>query len=310
MMPSAAGFASLRRVREERIGRTAARQHGLVTRRQLEQAGFTSAAIRFGVQAGRLRRVHRGVYLAVPFPLPHTGEMAAVLACGPGAVLSHVSAAALWGLHPGVPGPVDVTVVGNRGQRPGIRAHRVDGLAQEDRAVIENIPITAPARTLADVAGVLPTCELEQAVARAEREGLVERDALLGLTARRARYPGIPALRAVLGTPGGPALTRSAAEARLLALIREAGLPAPECNVSVGRYEVDFLWREAGIAVEVDGFRYHASRPRFEGDRRKDGDLLASGLTVLRLSWRQVAHEPIATAVRLGQVLARSGAHR
>jgi very-short-patch-repair endonuclease len=296
-------------MREERVAAVAARQHGVITHGQLREAGFSSGATGRRLRTGRLRLLHRGIYLASPFPLPHTAEMAAVLACGPGAVLSHVSAAALWGLHAGVSPPVDVTVVGNRGRRPGIRVHRVDGLAPEDRSVREGIPVTGPGRTLIDVAGVLPTRELEQAVARAEREALVERETLLALVARRAGHRGTAALRALLGAPGGPAFTRSAAEARLLALIREAELPAPECNVSVGRYEVDFLWRAAGIAVEVDGFRYHASRPRFEGDRHRDADLVAAGLTVVRLSWRQVTEEAVATAVRLGQALARASHH-
>ena len=114
----------------------------------------------------------------------------------------------------------------------------------------------------------------------------------------------------MLASPGGPALTRSEAEQKLLTLIRDARLPAPECNVSMGRYEVDFLWRSAGIAVEVDGFGYHSSRPRFEGDRRKDAELLAAGITVLRLTWRQITQEPLATAVQLGQALARAGGRR
>ena len=310
MTPTFAGFASVSRVREERIAEAAARQHGVVTHRQLREAGFTSAAIGRRLRAGRLRVLHRGVYLAVPFPLPHTAEMAAVLACGPGAVLSHVSAAALWGLHAASIGPVDVTVVGNRGDRPGIRAHRVDRLAQGDRTVREGVPITTPGRTLVDLAGVLATRELEQAVAHAERAGLVERETLRTSMARRGGHRGTRALRALLGAPGGPALTRSAAEAKLLALVREAGLPAPECNVSVGRYEIDFLWRAAGLAVEVDGFRYHGSRLHFESDRRKDADLVAAGLTVVRLSWRQVTQEAMATAVRLGQALAHSGQYR
>ncbi len=309
MSPGPRGPSAMR-MREQRVAAAAAQQHGVVTHKQLREAGFSRAAIGRALQAGRWHLLQRGVYLALPFPLPRTGEMAALLACGPGAVLSHLSAAALWGLHAPVSGPVHVTEVGNRGSRPGIRAHRVAGLASEDRTVREGVPTTGPARTLLDLAGMLHPGELEQAVARAEREGLVERESLLALVARRAGLRGTAALRALLEAPGGPALTRSAAEAKLLALVREAALPAPECNVSVGRYEVDFLWRSAGIAVEVDGFRYHGRRARFEGDRRKDADLAAAGLTVVRLSWQQLTQEPTATAVRLGQALARAGHFR
>jgi very-short-patch-repair endonuclease len=143
-------------------------------------------------------------------------------------------------------------------------------------------------------------------VARAEREGLATREALNILVARHPRRPGTPALRAVLESEGGPTLTRSEAEAKFHTLTRCAGLPPPEINVGVGPYELDFLWRAEGIAVEVDGFRHHSSRPRFEGDRRKDAWLLANGITVIRLSWRQIVHEPLATAVLIGQALARA----
>jgi very-short-patch-repair endonuclease len=297
---------------DERIAAAAARQHGVVSCRQLLDVGLTPAAVGRRLRSGRMRALHRGVYLAIPFPLPRTREMAAVLAGAPGAVLSHVSAAALWGLRAcsEASSPVDVTATGNRGRRPGIRLHRADRLADEDRAMQDGIPVTTPARTIVDLAAVLGTRELEGVVARAEREGLVGPEELWARLARSRGRPGRRALGAVLARPGGPALTRSEAEEKLLTLIRDARLQAPECNVGMGRYEVDFLWRSAGIAVEVDGFSYHSSRPRFEGDRRKDVELLAAGITVLRLTWRQITQEPLATAVQLGQALARAGNRR
>jgi len=301
---------------EDRIAAAAERQHGVVTHRQLMEAGLSRSAMGRRLLSGRLRLLHRGVYLAVPFPLPHTREMAAVLASDPDAVVSHHSAAALWGLgagsgsSPRATAPVEITVEGNRGRRPGIRVHRVARLGDEERTVSQGIPITTPGRTLLDLATVTGARELEAAVARAEREGLVDPDALAALLARQRGHAGTRVLKAVAEAPGGPALTRSAAEAKFLALIREAGLPAPECNVVLGPYEIDFLWRAAGIAAEVDGFRYHASRPRFEGDRRKDAWLLAAGITVVRLSWRQITREAMATAVQLGQALARAGSNR
>jgi very-short-patch-repair endonuclease len=113
----------------------------------------------------------------------------------------------------------------------------------------------------------------------------------------------MPALRAILERSGGPALTRSRAEEAAVALIRKAGLPAPHTNVAVGPYELDIFWPRERVAVEVDGFRHHSSRPRFENDRRKDAWLRARGITVLRLSWRQLTEEAVATAVQLGQAL-------
>lgn len=296
---------------EDRVAAAAARQHGVVARAQLVEAGLSPSAVARRLRAGRLRPLHRGVYLVGPLSPARAPEMAAVLASGPGAVVSHLSAASLWGVYPGRAGaPVDISVAANRGRRPGIRVHRVVGLNAEERTVLDGIPITTPGRTLVDLAAAVGSRELEGAVARAEREGLVAPDALPALVARYRGRPGTPALRAVLEAGGGPALTRSEAEARFLGLVREAGLPAPEANVRVGRYEIDFLWRAEGIAVEVDGFRHHASRPRFEGDRRKDALLLSGGIKVVRLSWRQITREAMATAVQIGQALARADGDR
>lgn len=299
---------------EDRIAAAAARQHGVVTRRQLVNAGLSSDTIDHRVAVGKLRVVHRGVYLTLPFPLSHTREMAAVLASGPGAALSHLSVVSLWGYREGSGRRarlLDVSVVGNRGRVPGIRLHRVERLDRDERTVIEGIPVTTPARTLLDVATVVGTRELEALVARAEREGLVTRDVLSkALTGKRGR-PGTRALRALLQMPGGPSFTRSEAEERFLALVRKARLPAPECNVRVAGYELDFFWPGLRFAVEVDGFRFHSSRSSFEEDRRKDADLLAVGTTVLRLSWTQITNEALATIGQLGQALgfARARSH-
>lgn len=299
---------------EDRIAAAAARQHGVVTRRQLVNAGLSSDTIDHRVAVGKLRVVHRGVYLTLPFPLSHTREMAAVLASGPGAALSHLSVVSLWGYREGSGRRarlLDVSVVGNRGRVPGIRLHRVERLDRDERTVIEGIPVTTPARTLLDVATVVGTRELEALVARAEREGLVTRDVLSkALTGKRGR-PGTRALRALLQMPGGPSFTRSEAEERFLALVRNARLPAPECNVRVAGYELDFFWPGLRFAVEVDGFRFHSSRSSFEEDRRKDADLLAVGTTVLRLSWTQITNEALATIGQLGQALgfARARSH-
>ncbi len=295
---------------EELIAHYAGRQHGVVTHTQLIDAGFSPSLIGRRLRAGRLRPLHRGVYLAASPALPHTREMAAVLASGPGAVLSCLSAAALLGLRGAVRGPVDVSVAGNRGHSPGIRAHRIRCLARTERTVVEGIPVTTAGRTLLDIAALLPTDALEAAVARAERERLVSKKELLGLVARHRGHRGMRALRFVLRRAGGPALTRSAAERRFLALVRGAGLPQPECNAVFRGYEVDFLWREGGIAVEVDGFRYHSSHPSFEQDRRKDAELLVAGFGVLRLSWSRITDEPLAVAAQLGQALGRAAARR
>lgn len=298
---------------EHRIDEMAARQHGVVSREQILGSGLSSSALGRRVRSGRLRPLHRGVYVVGPIVPSRAAEMAAVLASA-GGVLSHASAASLWGWRPRQPAqgtavaaPIDITIAGaNRGRRPGIRLHRVEWLDPAEHTLLDSIPITTPGRTLVDLAAVVGTRELESAVAWAEREGLVHSEALSALLERHRGRSGTRALRAILGAPGGPAFTRSVAEAKFLALVREAGLPAPDANVRIGPYEIDFLWRSSGIAVEVDGFRHHSLRPRFEGDRRKDAWLLAAGIHVVRLSWRQIAHEGMRTAVQLGHALLRA----
>jgi very-short-patch-repair endonuclease len=182
--------------------------------------------------------------------------------------------------------------------------HRVARLDQDEWSMVDGIPVTTPARTLADLAGVVGSRELELAVARAEREGLVSGECLSGMLRRYRNRAGARVLRAVLQRRGGPALTRSEAEDRFLSLVRTAALPPPETNVRIGSYEIDFLWRSEGIAVEIDGYRHHSSKPRFESDRRKDTWLLAGGIKVIRLSWQQITRDGIATAVQVAQALA------
>lgn len=294
---------------EMRIAAVAARQHGAVTQRQLLEAGLSTGGIARRLRWGRIRRLHRGVYLAAPFPLQHTAEMAAALAT-PGGALSHVSSGILWEVTPAASriDGVEVSVVGNRGRQPGIIVHRVARLGPEERTSRHGIPVTSVARTLVDLGAVLDLRELESAIARAERARLITREALERLPLRYRRHAGVAGLKAVLERPGGAALTRSAAEEAFLALTRAAALPVPECNVRVGGYEVDFYWRAAGVAVEVDGYAYHASHRQFEADRRKDVELAARGLTVLRLTWRQITEEGIAIAVRIGQALLHAAA--
>jgi very-short-patch-repair endonuclease len=304
---------------EERITALAVRQHGVVTRAQLLNTGLTARMIEGRLAKGRLRPLQRGVYLVGPVEPTWVRERAAVLASGREAALGHRSGLSLWVLLPpaGCDDPVDVMIPAGSGgrKRPGIRYHRVARLGARERGVVDGIAVTTPIRTLLDVASRvgradgLTARELEQAVARAERNGLVTRSELWSRTAARpgkAARPGTAVLRSLLEAEGGPALTRSAAEDLLLAMVRSAGLPAPETNARVGSYEVDFLWRRAGIAVEVDGYEFHGSRRRFEADRRRDGDLLGAGITVLRLTWRQLAHERDRTLVRLIRALDRA----
>lgn len=289
-----------------RVRAVAARQHGVVTRAQMLETGLSSAGVGRRLKAGRVRALHRGVYLLGPLEAERARDMAAVLAGGSHAVLSHTSAAALWGIRGGSrDGPVHVSVPGSgRRGRPGIRFHRITALTDDERAVVDGIPITSPGRTLVDLARVLGSRELEDATAQAERQGLVGSDGLDTLLRRHRGRPGVPLLRALLHERTAPDLTRSEAERRCLQLLRTARLPRPHTNVAVGPYELDLFWPREGVAVEIDGRAHHASRPRFEGDRRKDAWLQARGIQVVRLTWRQITRDSVATAVQVGQILA------
>ena len=287
----------------------AERQHGVVTRAQLVAMGLESRAIDRRVKAGKLKRLHRGVYLVGLVNPAHAREMAAVLACGPGAFLSHQSAAALWNiLAQPAPAPPTVTVTArNPGRRSAIKIHRVGALPGDETTTRHRIPVTTPARTLLDLAVHASARELERAVAEAHASNRARRTQLLSLVARHPRHRGVKALRALLEADRDPALTRSEAEGRLLALIRAARLPHPDVNARVGDFVVDILWRDRRLVVEVDGFAYHSSAPAFARDHRREVDLAAAGFQVIRVSRHQIVDEPEATLVRIAQAFARRG---
>lgn len=206
---------------------------------------------------------------------------------------------------------VDVAFPGDRTptRRRGIRGHRAGSLGTDDRAIVEGIPVTAPARTILDLSAVVAARELEGVIARAERLGLVSTRDLGRLVDRCRGRAGAPLLRSIVEREGGALLTRSEAEARFADLVRGSGLPTPEANVMVHGYEVDFLWRDHRVAVEVDGFAFHASQHSFAGDRRRDADLLVLGIRTMRITWSQIVNEPKSTLVRLALTLARAGPH-
>lgn len=295
---------------EARIHRLAGEQHGVVTRKQLLAAGMSAAAIGRRMTAGRLRGLHAGVYLLGPVEPDRARAMAAVLAGGRDAVLSHTSAAGVWGIRPiDDDGPVHVSVPGRSLSRTsGILFHRVAPLRDDELARNDGIALTSPTRTLVDAAGLLGSREIELALASAERAGLVRGDEMRATLDRHPGRPGVGILRALVSQRAGPTLTRSEAERRGRSLVRQAGLPAPHTNVRIGPYELDMFWPEEGLAIEIDGHAYHASRARFEGDRQKDAWLRARGIEVIRLTWRQITRDPIRTAVQIGQVLALAGA--
>jgi very-short-patch-repair endonuclease len=269
--------------RDAAIARIAAKQHGVVTAAQLRAVGLLPSRVADRLTAGRLHRIHRGVY-AVGHPnISYAGRwMAAVLACGEGAVLSHRSAAALWRIGPGTQ-LTEVTLPSSSGRaaRQGIRLHRSLTLSPADVTRRAGIPVTKPARTLTDLRRVLPSREFVAAL-------------------RQAEY-----LRLPLDDRVAPDHTRSELEARFLVVCRRHRLPQPEVNVQLDRFLVDFLWRDQRLVVEVDGWVSHRMRSAFEEDRARDVRLNLLGFTVLRFTWRQIEDDPRRVARMVRDVLQR-----
>jgi very-short-patch-repair endonuclease len=244
----------------------------------------TRDELRRRLGSGHLHRVHRGVYAAGHANLtPLARSQAALLAVGPHAALSHRTAAVAWQLLPEGNGPIHVTH--NPPHRRGPEAidlHR-SSLPTTDVRLCQGLPTTSPARTLVDLAATHP-----DELARALNEALVRR--LVRPAEIRPRGRGAAVLRALLAS--GPAPTRSEAERRLLGLLGRAGLPRPRTNVRLHGYEVDALWPQQRLIVEVDGFAAHGTKRAFERDRVRDTELQLSGYRVLRLTWQQLTAEP------------------
>jgi very-short-patch-repair endonuclease len=211
--------------------------------------------------------------------------MAAVLACGEGAALSHRSAAELWRLLEPADGPVHVSVpvAGGRRKRDGIRLHRIPSLPTAATTRRNGIAVTTPARTLADLRAILSHGELRKAM-------------------RRAEFLRLP-IDVHLLTPDR---TASELERLFLRLVRRHRLPEPEVNVRVAGFEVDFLWREQRLIVETDGYRYHRGSVAFEDDRARDNRLMALGYDVLRFTYWKVVNEPEAVAALVRARLTRT----
>jgi very-short-patch-repair endonuclease len=215
--------------------------------------------------------------------------MAAVLSCGPEALLSHGAAAVLWGLMPSATG-IDVVVPeGVYRRRPGIRVHRRSGLAAEHRRRVAGIPVADPVSTLVDLAADAPDWRLERALNNADRLDLVDLEHLHATVDLLPPRHGLARLRRLLG---GQPLTDSGLERSFLAIVRLAGLPLPETQATVNGYRVDFYWSHIGLVVETDGWRYHRTAGQQATDHRRDQAHAAAGLTALRFAETQIRDEP------------------
>lgn len=287
----------------------AERQHGVVARRQLLASGVDRGRILRWVRDGRLVPQGRGVYTLGHALLSMEGRwIAAVLVCGEGAVLSHRSAAALWGLREPGGTTIDVTVRvdGPRRRADGIQVHRSSIAGRSFATEVRGIPVTTVAWTLLDLAAVGPRYRVRRALEQAERLELLDMQAIRAAMDASPRRQGSPLLRALLADMAahGVTRTRSDVEAAFLELCLGHRLPRPQVNHYDNGVEVDFRWPEHRLIAEVDGWAYHRGRAAFQADRARDRRALADGWRVARFTAAEVQREPEAVARELARLLA------
>jgi very-short-patch-repair endonuclease len=268
------------------IADLAARQHGVVARRQLELLGLSRRVIEHRLQRRRLHQIHRGVYAVGHRLLSRHGVWMAAVLVADHAVLSHRSAAALWGIRPS--DRVEITVPHSLRRRPRVTVHSA-ALRPDETTIHAGIPVTTVARTLLDLAATISAQHLERAATEAEIRRLASPTSLEALLARYPKRAGTPKIRDLLGNRTiGEHRTRSELETAFLAFLDAEKLPRPRTNTTVQSYEVDFHWPEARLVVEVDGYATHATRAAFEQDRARDRTLQLAGYRVLRITDRQL----------------------
>lgn len=306
--PDICGRRRSRRIDRE-VARLAEGQHGVVGRKQLMGMGLSERAIEHRVAVGRLHPVARGVYAVGHGRISQLGRWtAAVLAAGSGAVLSHRSAAAFWGLRGPVGGAVDVTVSHRSKSSARIRRH-LSVLPADEITVCEGIAVATAPRTIFDLAAASPVDRIEHDIRQLEYLRLYDRLSLLDVIERYPGRRGVARVKAALARiealPAGR--VRSPLETRFLPFLRRHRLPRPHLNdwIVLGerRFQVDCHWRETGQIVELDSWQAHGTRAAFREDRTRDRVLRTAGYEVTRISWAQLDDEPEAIAADLRRLL-------
>lgn len=296
------------RGKDAEIATLADQQHGVVARGQLVDIGVGEDAIDRRIEAGRLHPLHLGVYAIGHRVVSREGRwMAAVLACGPGAVLSHRSAAALWGIRKAASETVDVALPRRSRSSRAIRRH-VTVVPDDERDERDGIPVTTAARTLLDLAASSPIDAVERDLRELEYLRLTDRVPVVTLLDRYRGRRGTRRLRLALEClDDSPGHLRSPLEQRFLGFLDRYDLPRPQFNVwiplPVGHVQVDCLWPETGNVVELDGWQAHGTRAAFKADRTRDRRLRLAGYAVTRLTWTELSDEPGAIARDLRQLL-------
>ena len=278
---------------DARLEAFAASQFTVFATWQLGQLGVASDAVIARKRDGRLTRLYRGVYATGPY-VPLRGRLlAACLACGPDAFLSHRPAGLIWDITSWKGGAIDVTAPSGKRSRRGLRLHRARNLLPQDHTVIDRIPVTSLARTLLDLAAVLKPLDLQRAYERAEQLQIVDRRAITELLTRSNGHRGSAPLAALLTyDPTAAATAISELERLFLDLLRARGIPMPDTNVLVDGYLVDACWPGAHLVVELDGYEFHNDRETFESDRRRWTTLRSKGHDVLVFTYRHVTEDP------------------
>ena len=290
--------------RSSQAWQLAGRQHGIVTRRQLLALGFGRRSIQHRVERGRLFPVSLGVY-AVGWPALNQKRlwMAAVLAGGEGALLSHRSAAALWEIGKERSDGIDVSVQRRcELRRPGIRFRGRPRLAAENIVRRDDIPVTSPIQTLVDLATELEPIPLERAVNDADKRGLIDPETLREELACYCSQAGVRPLRQLLDKLFFQ-LSDSDLEIYFRRIVKAAKLPMPLSKQRVNNFEVDFFWPEVGLVVETDGLRYHRTPSAQLKDARRDRAHVMAGMSPLRFAHYEVRHEPGRVRVALTQTI-------
>jgi predicted transcriptional regulator of viral defense system len=286
------------------VGDLAERQHGVVSRKQLLRLGLSPRTIGHRLKGGRLRAIHRGVYAVGHSLLSVDGRwMAAVLAGGEGAVLSHRDAGAAWGIRRSSRKLIEITVSRASRARPELQVHCAR-LPADEVTTLRGIPITTVPRTIFDLATFAPRREVEHAIHEAEVRRLHDPLSLHDLVARYPRHRGVAAVRAILADHhAGSTITKEELERLFIGFLERWDLPLPDTNrplwLADRWIEPDCAWEPQRVIVELDGYAVHGARRNFESDRARDRGLQAAGWRVIRITWRQLVYEEEAVAADL-----------
>ena len=312
-MQSGANYRSENACRavDRRIGKLSDAQHRVAGRKQLLALGLPAPSIKYRLRIGRLHEVLPGVYSVGGACLTADGRlMAAALWAGPGAVISHRSAAAVWGMLPSR-GVIHVTAASRRPRRPGIATHH-RRLPADEIAIQDGIPVTTVARTLLDIAATEGRDALIRALRQAEHLRLTDHTSLPALIARYPKARGTAIAARVLAERLPAGHTESELEDRFLEFLGAWGIELPQTNawltVNDDHFRVDCLWQSERVIVELDGRQAHDADGPFESDRRRDLALMGIGYAVARVTWRRLHDDPDGLARDLRSLLTRRGA--